>query len=227
MLNYERSEMTLVAKICVKTLIFDMDGVIVDSRMDIISAVKYTMRQFGLDEISDENIVDNLGKGPKDLIYEAFGDAGFLVKEKGLELYKKYYYNNCTKDTVLYKNVKKVLEYFRDKEVAMVTNKLIEPTKRILNKLEATDYFSIVIGSDSVKVAKPEPDGIKKVLEELKRSPKDAIMIGDSIYDIEAGKAAGVNTCAVTYGFNERRELEKMKPDFLIDDIIELKNFIN
>lgn len=210
----------------VKTLIFDLDGVIADSSIDIVSAVRYTMKHFGLSELSKEDIIASLGKGPKELIYSAFGNSEISLKEEALTFYKNYYNDNCVIDTLAYKNVKNLLEHFKYKEIAMVTNKPIKPTDMILKKLELFDYFKIVIGSDSGQKLKPNPDGINEVLKKLDTAPENAIMVGDSIYDIKAGKSANVYTCAVTYGFGDEEGLKNMKPDFLIDDINELVNIV-
>ena len=104
----------------------------------------------------------------------------------------------------------------------MATNKPLNLTEKILDGLNITDYFKKVVGGDGVQNKKPAPEAIEIILKELNASPKEAVFIGDSKIDIEAGKKAGVITIGTAYGFRGRQELEEAGADVIIADIKEL-----
>jgi len=210
----------------INVIIFDCDGVIIDSGTDIVEAVLYTMRHFNVPGIPKEEIISYVGRGAEVLIKKCFKDCDEELLKQVVPFYKDHYFNNCTIKTTLYKNIKETLEYFKDRKIAMVTNKPERITERILKILGVSDYFKLIIGPESVKRAKPDPEGLLKVLEVFGEKPERALMVGDSEYDIQAGKSAGVHTCGVTYGLGSLNDLIATTPDFLIDEMIKLTGII-
>ncbi|MDD3364092.1 MAG: HAD-IA family hydrolase, partial [Syntrophomonas sp.] len=87
-------------------------------------------------------------------------------------------------------------------------------------------YFDLIVGPESVNKMKPDPEGIIKVLNAFGRDVEQAIMIGDTYIDIEAGRRAGTKTCGASYGLGNKEELIKSRPDFIISDISELLNYV-
>lgn len=145
---------------------------------------------------------------------------------KALPYYKEYYLNNCIIETKLYSGVRETLEFFRNKKIALVTNKPEPISIRILDILGVRQYFQVVIGPESVKNIKPDPEGLIKALEIFGEQPQKAVMVGDSYTDIQAGRSAGMHTCGVTYGLGSVEALLDEKPDIVLKEIIELKDFI-
>jgi len=207
-------------------LIFDFDGVIIDSRADIVNAVKYTLEYFGRPLLSDDEIVSYVGWGADNLVRSCFKGCDDEIIQKAIPFYRKYYLENSVEKTRLYRNVKETLDYFKHKKIALVTNKPEDISRSILDKLGITAYFGIVVGPESLKRLKPDPEGILKVLDFFGEKPENAIMIGDTYTDIEAGKAAGSHTCGVTYGIGAVKDLLGASPDFVVNDIIELTRII-
>ena len=210
----------------INVLIFDFDGVIIDSRDDIAGAVEYSLKHFGRPSLPRDEIISYIGWGADNLIRSCFKGCDDEVIREAISFYKKYYLDNSVKETRLYKNVKETLDFFKGKKIALVTNKPEDISLSILDKLGVADRFNIVIGPESLKKLKPDPEGILKVLDAFGEDPKKTIMIGDTYTDVEAGKAAGTYTCGVTYGIGSTEDLLKASPDYIVDDIIKLTDII-
>jgi len=143
--------------------------------------------------------------------------------DEAIDIFRSHYREHLLDFSVFYPNVQNVLNYFRGKKMAVVSNKPEEFTRLILKGLRRADLFEIILGGDSLPVMKPDPGPILHILKQLSVSPEKTAIVGDGTTDIEAGKAANVWTCAVTYGLEKKEVLLKMKPDFMIEDIVELK----
>lgn len=213
-------------KVKLNALILDFDGVIVDSGADIANAVCYALKRFNRPLLLKDEIISYVGRGVENLIRRSFKECSDEIVRQAITVYKKYYLDNCVVETVLYNNVKETLEFFKGKKIALVTNKPEDLTFKIIEVLGVRDYFKMVIGPESVKKMKPDPEGILKALEAFGEDPRKAIMVGDSYTDVEVGKSAGTYTCGVTYGLGSTDELVKAKPDFLIDNMIKLTEII-
>lgn len=212
----------------VKTVIFDFDGVIIDSGADIANAVKHTLNVFRRPVLPMSEIISYVGHGAEYLIRKSFqGSSEELIKQ-ALPAYRKHYLENALIETRLYSNVEETLDVIKEHihKIALITNKPEDIAEIILAGLDIKDYFDIVLGPESVIKMKPDPEGIRRVLATFGIAPKNAIMVGDSHTDIEAGKSAGTNTCGVTYGLGNRKELIQSAPDFLISDMAQLLEHI-
>lgn len=214
-------------KLRLEIIVFDFDGVIVDSGADIANAINYTLKYFERPLLPKDEIISYVGHGAEHLVRQCFKDSGDEIIGMALSYYKGYYLENCVVETQLYINLKETLEFFKNKKMAVVTNKPENLTKKILNDLGVYEYFQLIIGPESVKELKPNPEGLLKVLSLFDETPPQrAIMIGDSYTDIEVGKRAGMYTCGVTYGLGDKDKLITSCPDFLIDDIGILRDLI-
>ncbi|HEX3011956.1 MAG TPA: HAD-IA family hydrolase [Syntrophomonadaceae bacterium] len=210
-------------------VIFDFDGVLIDSAADIINAVQHTRELFGRPVLPASQIISYVGHGAEYLIRKSFSDCNEELVIQALPLYKKYYLENALIETTLYPNVETTLQTIKretDCKIALVTNKPENIAKRILAGLNINDYFDLVLGPESVKKMKPDPEGINKFLSSFGVLAQNAIMVGDSHTDIEAGRNAGTHTCGVTYGLGNRAELIQSEPDFYISNMAQLLDHI-
>jgi phosphoglycolate phosphatase len=209
-----------------KLIIFDLDGTLAETREDIASAVNYTRLRYKLDPLSLQTVSGYVGNGIKKLIERSF--PGFNSEEqlKALDIFKEYYAIHLTDKTFLYPGVAEFLQNNPDLDFAVLSNKSDEYTKEIVKQLKIESHFKIVLGANSTLPKKPEPDSIIYILKELNYSPHQAMIVGDTKFDILAGIAAGIETCAVTYGFRTREELSEQNPDYIIDSIDELSGII-
>jgi len=150
---------------------------------------------------------------------EAHSKAAASEHQKAVKLFRRYYAEHLLDQTALYPPVMKVLEFFKDREQAVLTNKPENFSVRILKELGVSEFFSRVIGGDTGLPKKPDPAAALEILREAEVKPEEAVYIGDSALDIETGRNAGMKAIAVTYGFGKRAELEKSNPDYLLEDL--------
>ena len=146
--------------------------------------------------------------------------------EELLSAFRKYYKAYEQENLTLFPQIKEVLQNLRHsgKKLYVVSSKHSTALKRNLEFLEIASYFEGVIGSDQVENYKPAPDGVLYIVKQYGLSTHQTVMIGDAIFDIQMGKAAGVQTCAVTWGAHDAAELADQHPDFLIKQVDELLN---
>lgn len=205
----------------IRLFIFDLDGTLVDSLEDITTAVNYTLQKLGRPVIPLARVREFVGDGVGTLLSRALGDSQeFLEDAKGI--YTVYHSRNLVVRTRLYPGVKETLERFRAAPMAVVTNKPVVFSEPILEQLGIRGLFRVIIGADSGLPLKPEPDAFKKLMADLAVSPAETVVVGDGITDMRAGKASGVITCAVAYGFRAEEALRRERPDHLIHAFPEL-----
>ena len=154
---------------------------------------------------------------------QLFEDATPAVLEHALQVYRAHYREHCLDHTRLYPGVRSTLEHFRDKRQAVVSNKTAEFSRLILGGLGLLDLVRVVFGGDIAGALKPDPAPVQAALAALGVGPTQAVMVGDGLTDLEAGRRAGTRTCAVTYGLNDRSELTPGRPDHWIDDFSSLR----
>jgi phosphoglycolate phosphatase len=141
--------------------------------------------------------------------------------EKGLAFFLEYYRAHMLDNTRTYPGVREALADLAPRKLAVLTNKPVNFTREMVNRLEIASYFSYVYGGNSFPLKKPDPMGVNKMMEELQVSPRQTLMVGDSDTDILTGRNAGVWTCGVTYGFGAHT-LAEAPPDLLLGDLREL-----
>lgn len=208
----------------VNLVIFDFDGVIINSGSDIANAVRNALYRFKQPLMSKEEIIKHIGHGSEELIRKCFPHFNDEQIKAAHEYYKQYYRDNAVNETRLYPQVENVLQRLKhlNKRVALVTNKSEEITLKILSFLNIDQYFDMVLGPESLIQKKPDPEGILKVLTSFKITSSQAIMVGDSWVDVKAGKAAKVLTCGVSYGLGNFEDLLEASPDYIIEDLAQL-----
>jgi len=210
----------------VDLIIFDLDGTLVDSREDIANAVNHTLRKVGLKEKSLSEITSYIGTGMRDLIRKSLGEECGLF-DKSLSIFEDYYRRHCAECSVLYQGVKEILEHFKDKRKAIVTNRNYKFALLILKALGIYDYFQDIIGGDDIGCMKPSYCPLDSLMQRFNIDREKTIIVGDMHIDILAGKRAGIITCAVTYGIGRKEDIVKAKPDYIIDNILKLKEIIS
>ena len=203
-------------------IIFDLDGTLIDSSEDIAWAVNKTLKQMGFDEFSYQAIKERIGWGVKMLLEKVLPADKQNLLEEARSIFMGYYSDHLLVRSKLYPGVMDILNHFKNKKLAVATNKPFNLTEKILDGLNISGYFKKVVGGDGVQNKKPSPEAIEIILRELRVSPEKSIFVGDSLIDIEAGKKAGVMTIGAAYGFRGRRELEDAGADVIIEDINEL-----
>ena len=208
-------------------LIFDLDGTLIDSRLDLIHSVNAMLRHFELAELPGDVVASYVGDGAPMLVRRALGDPSDEVFfKRGLEYFLSYYREHKLDYTVEYPGITDALRQIRSsngsgRKIAVLSNKPVLPAHAILNALGLGDFFVSVYGGNSFSTKKPDPLGVNTLLKETGHSVMNSIIIGDSSIDIVTGRNAGIWTCGVTYGFAPQT-LSIAPPDVLIDEPREL-----
>jgi phosphoglycolate phosphatase len=193
----------------IRLVIFDLDGTLIDSRLDLVHSVNAALRHIGRPELPDDVIASYVGDGAPLLIQRALGAEAqneVLVRQ-GLEFFLSYYRAHKLDHTKVYPGVIEALAAIQNsanglpRKMAVLTNKPVNPSRAIVQELGLGKFFSQVYGGNSFPTKKPEPEGARVLLEENGALPQQAVMVGDSHVDIRTGLNAGMYTVGVTYGF--------------------------
>jgi len=185
-------------------LIFDLDGTLIDSKLDLAHAVNATRAHFGLPPLDLETVGNYIGNGAPVLIRRAMGaEASQNDVDKALEYFLAYYGDHKLDNTRAYPGIPEALEALHQASVrmAVLTNKPVRISGRIIEGLGLSKYFLHVYGGNSFDRKKPDPLGVETLLAETGVSKDRALIVGDSAVDVQTARNAGVKVCGVTYGF--------------------------
>ena len=211
----------------VRLLVFDLDGTLVDSKLDLALSVNAMRKEMGLAPLALEVIASYVGHGVTLLVRRSLGTHATSENvEKGLAFFLAYYRDHMLDNTAPYPGVSEALEKLHGHKMAVLTNKPVVFSREMVTRLGFASYFSYVYGGNSFPQKKPDPMGLHKLMEDLQISAREMLMVGDSDTDIITGRNAGALTCGVTYGFGAHT-LQKVSPDLVIDDMRELPPLLN
>lgn len=206
----------------VRALIFDLDGTLIDSKLDLAISVNATRRHMGREPLADETIFSYVGSGAQVLVQRALGEGVTPEEiEKGHAFFLAYYRAHMLDNTVAYPGVREGLEQLKDRELAVLTNKPVRFSHAILDGLGLARYFRYIYGGNSFPTKKPDPEGVYTLLQNFAVAPQQAMMVGDSEIDVRTARNSGTWACGVTYGLG----LEGMRenpPDLMLDSLAEL-----
>jgi len=213
----------------IKLVIFDLDGTLIDSRLDLVHSVNAALRHIERPELPDDVIASYVGDGAPILIQRALEGESIdqALVRKGLEFFLAYYRDHKLDHTTVYPGITDALAAIQNsgngvpRKLAVLTNKPVNPSRAIVDALGLGKFFSQVYGGNSFATKKPEPEGAKRLLEESGVRPEQAAIVGDSHVDVRTGRNAGLWTVAVTYGFAPHT-LEVESPDVVVDTPQEL-----
>ena len=221
----------------IRLLVFDLDGTLIDSRLDLIHSVNATLHHLGRPALDGDVIASYVGDGAPALIRRVLGDADIdstneALLPRALEYFLGYYRVHKLDHTTLYEGIRETLTQLAKpsngnpspgapRQMAVLTNKPVHPSRDIIRVLGLAEFFISVYGGNSFPTKKPDPLGIQTILNETGIQPEDSLMIGDSSVDVMTGQNAGLWTCGVTYGFAPHT-LESVPPDVLIESPREL-----
>ncbi len=213
-------------------ILFDLDGTIADTALDLAATLNHLLTIAGRDIIEPSLVRNMVGQGAKALIIKGFSHTGKTPDDQEIEAlfdqYLDYYMNHIADETVLFPGAKKLLDSIHAHEIPMAicTNKNIELTHALLKEMNIDDYFSAVTCGDSFPYKKPDPRHLFSTCELMNADPDRAIMVGDSINDIDAGKAAKMITVGVSFGYTET-PVHELGPDIIIDHFDEFTAAVN
>ncbi len=215
-------------------VLIDVDGTLVDSVPDLAWCVDAMMRELGMPERGEKRVRHWVGNGVERLVQRALvnqldGEPETELYEKALPIFRDLYSENTSKRSCLYDGVKQALDFLKTTGVRMgcVTNKASQFTLPLLQDLGVRDYFEIVICGDEVEHKKPHPLPLLMATEKLGTSPQASMMIGDSMSDVNAARAAEFQIVCMSYGYNHGEDISDYDPDAVIDSMDEIRDIID
>ena len=210
----------------ITTVLCDLDGTLIDSRRDIALAFQHALRRVVGGALPEEaTIARHIGKALEHMARELGYHFSPPQLTTFLDTYRHHYATSGTRHTQPYPGVTTTLQALSSLTFGVVTTKAQEQAESVLRQLQLTTFFRHVQGWVPGLQLKPAPDTVVAALTALRCAPQQALMVGDTAADMLAGKAAGLKTCAVTYGFGSLEELRRCEPDYVIDtfsDLVEL-----
>ena len=209
-------------------VVFDLDGTLVDSSLDLANAVNAALRRadpraptLGLDTVRSF-----IGSGARNLVTRSLVHAGLaLPPDEALPIFLEEYERRLTENTRFYPGVEDVLDRLAAHPLAVLTNKPGDMSRRILDALGAGPRFFRVYGGGDLPSRKPDPEGLHRLMAEAMATPQTTVMVGDSSIDVRTGRAAGARTVGVRYGFDPESLLSE-PPDALFGSLRELPAFV-
>lgn len=210
----------------VRALIFDLDGTLIDSKLDLALAVCATLEYMGRPPMEHETILSYVGNGAQMLVRRALGEGVSETEvEDGVRHFLAYYRAHMLDNTVPYPGVIEGLDRLAQHPMAVLTNKPVKFSEAILDGLGMSGYFCRVYGGNSFETKKPDPMGANILLREMGVSPREAMIVGDSDVDVRTARNAGTWACGVTYGFGFEG-LRAHPPDLMLDNLERLASYV-
>lgn len=214
--------MTTVDFSAAQAIIFDLDGTLIDSKKDLVRSVNATLREMKREQLPEERISSYIGSGAPSLVGRAMGDGTSKEEcERALKYFLAHYEEHKLDSTVAYPGVAETLEKLAPMPMAVLTNKPIKISVRILEGLKLAKYFRPVYGGNSFETKKPDPLGTNTILRELGIEAVKALFVGDSEVDVQTARNAGTMAAAVNYGFGTH-DRESHPADVYLDRFAEL-----
>ena len=215
-----------------KLFIFDLDGTLVDTAPDFKNSINYMLNELNESEVSLKEIRNWVGYGARELIRRTVVDKNIPHDEQRIEemlkIFLLHYTHNIDDDSVLFNNVRNILEFLKDNgiKLAVCTNKMERLSNILLEKLNVLHMFDYLVGGDSLSKSKPDPFPLLNICEKLNTEISDSVMIGDSVTDLNAGKGAGMPVVLVSYGYTDNKDIYN-EADLVINDFSQLKELVN
>jgi phosphoglycolate phosphatase len=209
----------------IKAIIFDLDGTLIDSVLDLANSVNHTLTTLGLLPHTTEEIKSFVGDGVQKLLKRSLGKTHMGKVPEAFPIFMAHYGKHCMDNTFLYPKVAETIPYLAEKySLGILTNKSVTFSHKILTALGVHTYFKEVLGGDSFSTKKPDPEGIFYLADKWSIDPvNEMVMVGDHATDIEVGRRAGCTTVFIDGGIGETRGLT---PDLTINSMAELPGLL-
>lgn len=215
-------------------VLIDVDGTLVDSVPDLAYCVDAMMSELGMPERGEKRVRHWVGNGVERLVKRALvnqldGEPDEALFSKALPVFEALYRDNTSKRSRLYQGVKEALDFLKTTGVRLgcVTNKASQFTLPLLQDLGVHDYFEIIICGDMVERKKPDPMPLLQAAEQLETEPRASMMLGDSMSDVNAARAAGFQIVCMSYGYNHGEDIRDYDPDAVVDSMAEVKDIVD
>ncbi|MES9870462.1 MAG: phosphoglycolate phosphatase [Sedimenticola sp.] len=216
-----------------KLILIDLDGTLVDSVPDLAHCVDTMMERLGREPYGADMVRNWVGNGVERLTRRALigqldGEPSDEDFDQAYPIFLDLYDKHNGENSCLYPGVREGLSYLKTTGIRMgcVTNKAEQFTVPLLKALGVYDDFEIVISGDSLPKKKPDPMPLLHAAEHFGVSPSESLMLGDSVSDVKAARAAGFSIICMSYGYNHGNDIRDANPDHVIDSFVELEGLL-
>ena len=216
-----------------QAVIFDLDGTLVDSAPDLANAANRMLAALGLPARDPALLATFIGRGIPRLVERTLsgrldGQVDQGLAERALPLFEDFYAEESGRRATLYAGVREGLDALREAGIPMacVTNKSERFTHALLAELALSDYFSVVVGGDTLAAKKPEPEPFLHACARLCVAPSRALVVGDSRNDALGARAAGCPVVCVPYGYNEGEPVDTLDCDAIVPTLVEAARLV-
>ncbi len=216
-----------------KMILIDVDGTLVDSVPDLAFCVDAMMDRLGRPARGESEVRNWVGNGVERLVRRALtgtpdGEPDEADYERAYPIFLELYRENTSKRSHLYAGIREGLDYLKDSgyPLGCVTNKAAQFTEPLLADLGVRGYFDIVVSGDTLPRKKPDPMPLLHAAAHFGVEPADAVMVGDSVSDVTAARAAGFAIVCMSYGYNHGRDIREAQPDAVLDSLIQIKGLL-
>lgn len=216
-----------------KLIMIDVDGTLVDSVPDLAYCIDEVMKVMNRAPWGEDKVRHWVGNGVPKLVERSLtgeleASANKQDFDKAYPIFLELYSVNTSVRSCLYSGVKEGLDYLKQQGYILgcVTNKAEQFTMPILKDLDIFDYFGLVVSGDTLAKKKPDPLPLLHSAEFFNIDPQDCLMLGDSISDVAASRAAGFEIICMSYGYNHGVDIQEANPDLVIDSMAELKDYL-
>jgi phosphoglycolate phosphatase len=214
-------------------ILIDVDGTLVDSVPDLAFCVDEMMQRLGMPTHGEVKVRNWVGNGVERLVRRALigqldGEPDEALFQQAYPLFLDLYAENTSTRSCLYPGVREGLDYLKSRgyKLGCVTNKATQFTLPLLKDLGVFDDFAIIICGDTLAKKKPDPLPLLHAAEYFGVAPAQALMLGDSVSDVKAARAAGFQIVCMSYGYNHGADIRDSHPDAVIDSMAELKELL-
>lgn len=208
-------------------LIFDLDGTLVDTQADLAAATNHVLAALGLPLLTVAQVADYVGHGARVLVERALGANNAHLVSPGFALFMAYYQAHLLDHSHAYAGIESLLGTVQTRggRLSVLTNKPEALSRALLSGLGLMPFFTALVGGDTLPVKKPDPQGVVYLQRLTGIALAETLLVGDSCIDVETGRAAGVTTCGVTWGFASQGFVA-VAPDFLVNSAEELRRLV-
>lgn len=214
-------------------ILIDVDGTLVDSVPDLAYCVDEMMQQLGMPVHGEAKVRNWVGNGVERLVRRALigqldGEPDEALFERAYPIFLALYAENTSKRSRLYPGVQAGLDFLKAAgyPLGCVTNKAAQFTEPLLRDLGVADYFAIIISGDTLEKKKPDPLPLLHAARHFGVAPEAALMIGDSVSDVKAARAAGFQIVCMSYGYNHGADIRDSHPDAVLDSLDQIQTLL-
>jgi phosphoglycolate phosphatase len=204
--------------------VFDLDGTLVDTQLDIARALQKALGDAGFPQPGLKDVTGAIGGGARKALLRLTGLKDDELDPKLLENFAAIYEQMCHDNTSVYPGAEELLRRLRERgaKLALVAMKYRPPTHSILKHHGLFDLLDAVLSFDDIEKRKPDPDSLFMLQQRFGVPFEQILMVGDTLTDLEYAKAAGVDACAVTYGYGAPEDLKAAGPRYMISGFAEM-----